>query len=64
MLVLTRKAGQRLMIGDNIRVTVLDCKGGRARIGIEAPSDIPIVRDELHARADAPVTVEGQAGRK
>ena len=47
MLVLTRKLGQRLMIGDNIVVTVLSVRGGQVRLGIEAPRSVPIRRDEL-----------------
>ncbi len=47
MLVLTRKPGQRLMIGDNIVVTVLSVHGGQVRIGIEAPRSVSIRREEL-----------------
>jgi carbon storage regulator len=56
MLVLTRKAGQRLLIGDNIRITVLDCQNGRIKIGIEAPPDVMILREELRADATRRVT--------
>lgn len=47
MLVLTRKVGESLVIGDNVVVTVVALKGGQVRIGIEAPRDISIQRDEL-----------------
>ncbi|MEX2306225.1 MAG: carbon storage regulator [Pirellulales bacterium] len=47
MLVLTRKAGENIRIGDNIIITVLRTSGGRVRLGIEAPRGISIRRDEL-----------------
>ena len=47
MLVLSRKTNQSIQIGDNIVVTVVRIAGGEVRIGIEAPSDVPIVRQEL-----------------
>ena len=49
MLVLTRKLGQRLMIGDDVVVTVLSVRGGQVRIGIEAPRSVSIRREELEA---------------
>lgn len=47
MLVLTRREGESLVIDGNIKVTVLSVKGGQVRVGIEAPQDIPIHRQEL-----------------
>lgn len=47
MLILTRKPGEQLIIGDNITVEVLGVKGNQVRIGIDAPKDINIVRNEL-----------------
>lgn len=47
MLVLTRKANESIVIGDNITVTLLQCRGDRARIGIEAPAEVKIRRSEL-----------------
>jgi carbon storage regulator len=49
MLVLTRKPNQRLMIGDNVVITVLSVRGGQVRIGIEAPRSVSIRREELEA---------------
>ena len=46
MLVLTRKVGESLAINDNIRITVLEVKGKTVRLGIEAPDDIKIYRQE------------------
>jgi carbon storage regulator len=50
MLVLTRKVGQEIIIGDKIRITVSQVKGDRVRIGIDAPSDISVDRQEIHER--------------
>ena len=47
MLVLTRKPGEKVTIGEGIVVTVLSANGGRIRLGIEAPDHVPIVRGEL-----------------
>jgi carbon storage regulator len=47
MLVLTRKYQEKIRIGDNITITVLRTKGKAVRLGIEAPSDVPVVRGEL-----------------
>jgi carbon storage regulator len=54
MLVLTRKPGERILIGDNIVVTILDSRGDGVRIGIDAPRGITIQREEvLKAVAEA-----------
>ncbi len=50
MLILTRRAGKTLMIGDDIQVTVLGVKGNQVRVGIEAPKTIPVIREELLTR--------------
>ncbi|PCJ88393.1 MAG: carbon storage regulator [Thiotrichaceae bacterium] len=47
MLVLTRKPNESLTIGDNIEITVLSVKGNQVQIGINAPKDVCILRDEL-----------------
>ena len=47
MLVLTRKYQEKIHIGDNITITVLRTKGKAVRLGIEAPSDVPVIRGEL-----------------
>lgn len=46
MLVLSRKVGDKIQIGDNITITVADIRGEKVRIGIEAPGDVQIVRDD------------------
>ncbi|MDA1016438.1 MAG: carbon storage regulator CsrA [Planctomycetota bacterium] len=48
MLVLTRKKNESIVIAGNIRVTVLSTGGGQIRLGIEAPPEIPIHREEVH----------------
>lgn len=48
MLILTRKAGQNLVIGDNIIIKILDVKGDAVKIGIEAPKDVAVNRQEIH----------------
>ncbi|HUE69762.1 MAG TPA: carbon storage regulator [Pirellulaceae bacterium] len=50
MLVLSRKATERIRLGDNIVVTVVRVSGDRVRLGIEAPPDVLVLRDELEPR--------------
>ena len=47
MLVLSRKLGEKIYIGENICITVVDIDRGKIRLGIEAPRDVPIFRQEL-----------------
>lgn len=47
MLVLSRKVGEKIMIGHSIVITVLEVVGGRVRLGIEAPESVPVFRDEI-----------------
>ena len=53
MLILRRKSGESIVIGDNINVTVLDINEGSVRLAIDAPKVIPILRSELLQAADA-----------
>jgi carbon storage regulator len=50
MLILTRRAGQAIMIGDGVAVTVLGIKGGQVQIGINAPKNVNIYRQEVYER--------------
>ena len=48
MLVLTRKVDESIIIGDNIKITVVDIRGDQAKIGIEAPQEISVHREEVY----------------
>jgi len=48
MLVLTRKIGERIRIGDTITVRVLEVRGSQVRLGVEAPTDVRIYREEIY----------------
>jgi len=50
VLILTRRVGETLMIGDNVTVTVLGVKGAQVRIGINAPKDVDVHREEIYQR--------------
>jgi carbon storage regulator len=50
MLVLTRKIGQKIVIADAIEVTITDVQGDKVRVGITAPRDVRVDREEVHAR--------------
>ena len=52
MLVLSRKVGERVLIGDQIAVTVVRVAGGGVRLGIEAPAELPVIREELKQQLD------------
>jgi carbon storage regulator len=52
MLVLSRRVGQRIVIDDKITIAVLEIRGGQIRLGIDAPKEVPIRREELVAKEE------------
>ena len=50
MLILTRRVGETLMIGDEVTVTVLGVKGNQVRVGVNAPRDVAVHREEIYQR--------------
>lgn len=58
MLILGRKVGETLNIGDNITVTVLSVKGNSVRLGVNAPKDVVVDREEIHERRVAEMKEE------
>ncbi|MCG6873083.1 MAG: carbon storage regulator CsrA [Gammaproteobacteria bacterium] len=61
MLILTRRIGETLNIGDEVQVTVLGIKGNQVRIGINAPKDVPVHREEIYERIKQERAQEPQA---
>lgn len=61
MLILTRRVGESLMIGDDINVTVLGIRGNQVRIGVNAPKNVAVHREEIYERIKHEQPGEGQA---
>ena len=62
MLILTRRVGEKVMIGDDVSVTVLRVKGNQVRLGVEAPKSVSVQREEIYHRikseGEAPANVD------
>ena len=62
MLILTRRVGETLMVGDEVTVTVLGVKGNQVRIGVNAPKDVAVHREEIYQRIKREQSEPGSAG--
>lgn len=60
MLILTRRIGETLVIGDSVKVTVLGVKGHQVRIGVEAPSDVAVHRIEIYEKIKEEKKTDGK----
>ncbi len=63
MLIFTRRIGEEIRIGDDIRVRVIDIKGKQVRLGIEAPPDVIIHREEIYRRISEASRQEGKQAK-
>jgi carbon storage regulator len=59
MLILTRRVGEVVMIGRDIRVTILGVKGNQVRVGIDAPKEVPVHREEIFQRIQREAAAHG-----
>ncbi len=58
MLVISRKVGERIIIGDSIAITIVQTQRGRVRVGVEAPPRVVVLREELKRRGPPPAVEE------
>jgi len=63
VLILTRKVGESVLIGDGIKVSILAVKGNQVRVGIDAPKEVSVHREEVRARLDAEGQNRGESDR-
>ena len=60
MLILTRRVGESLMIGDDVTITVLGVKGNQVRIGVDAPKEVAVHREEILNRIEEAAAAESE----
>lgn len=61
MLILTRRVGETVMIGNDVTVTVLGVKGNQVRVGVNAPKDVAVHREEIYERIKREEDLDGRA---
>jgi carbon storage regulator len=64
MLILTRRVGETLMIGDSVTITVLGVKGNQVRLGVNAPKDVSVHREEIYQRIQRENDDDGEHGSR
>ena len=64
MLILTRRIGESVVIGGDVTVTLLGVKGNQARLGVDAPKDITVHREEIHERIEGEQTAVEEKRRR
>lgn len=62
MLILTRRIGESVVIGDDVHITVLGVKGNQVRLGVNAPKNVSVHREEIYQRIQFEKEAEGKAG--
>ena len=62
MLILTRRVTESLMIGNDVTVTILGIKGNQVRVGVQAPRDLPVHREEVYARIQQESGLQQESG--
>ena len=64
VLILTRRVGEKVMIGDDVSVTVLRVKGNQVRLGVEAPKSVSVQREEIFNRMRSEAEASGEPGEE